>query len=54
MSKFSCARAAVLGVVSRAVPRWTAQADSTRAGVLPTRAAMAEMTGPTSGLGLGP
>jgi len=40
MSKFfGGARAAVLGVVSRAVPRCTAQASSTCAGVLPTRAA---------------
>src|SRR6266481_114306 len=33
MSKFSRARAAVLGVVSKAVPRCTAQASSTCAGV---------------------
>ena len=45
MSKFSRARAAVLGVVSKAVPRCTAQASSTCAGVFPTRAAIAEITG---------
>ena len=34
MLKFSCARSAVLGVVSRAVPRCIAQASNTCAGVL--------------------
>jgi hypothetical protein len=38
MLKFSLARAAVLGVVSNAVPRCTAQASSTCAGVFATRA----------------
>ena len=54
MSKFSRARAALLGVVSKAVPRCTAQARSTCAGVFPTRAAIAEMTGSSSSPGLIP
>ena len=52
MLKFSRARAAVLGVVSTAVPRCTAQASSTCAGVFLTRAAIAKMTGSSSGPGL--
>ena len=48
MSKFSFARAALLGVVSTAPRRCTAQASSTCAVVFPTRAAIAEMTGSSS------
>jgi hypothetical protein len=54
MSKFSFARAALLGVVSRAVPRCTAQASSTCAGVFPTRVAIAEITGSSFRPGLIP
>jgi hypothetical protein len=54
MSKFSCARAAVLGVVSNAVPRCTAQANKTCAGVFSTRVAIAETTGSSRGPGLIP
>ena len=52
--KFSHARAAVRGVVSKAVPRWTAQGNNTWAGVFPTRPAIAETTGSSSGPGLVP
>ena len=52
--KFSLARAAVFGVVSNAVPRCTAQANSTCAGVFPTRAAIAVITGSSSSPGLIP
>src|SRR5271154_899247 len=51
MLRFSRARAAVLGVVSKAVPRCTAQANNTCAGVFPTRAAIVEMIGSSSGPG---
>ena len=54
MLKFSAARAALLGVVSKAEPRCTAHASSTCAGVFPTRAAIAVMTGSSSGPGLAP
>ena len=54
MSKFSLARAALLGVVSTAVPRCTAHASKTCAGVFPTRAAIAEMTGSSSSPGFIP
>jgi hypothetical protein len=54
MSKFSLARAALLGVVSKAVPRWTAHASSTCAGVFPTRAAIARITGSSSSPGFSP
>jgi hypothetical protein len=46
--KISRARAAVLVVVSTAVPRWTAHASRTCAGVFPACAAIAEMTGSSS------
>jgi hypothetical protein len=42
-SKFSLIRLGVFEVVSRAVPRWIAQASKTCAGVLLTRLAMPEM-----------
>jgi hypothetical protein len=54
ISKLSRARAAVLGVVSTAVPRCTAHASRTCAGIFPTRAAIAEMTGSSSNPGLIP
>jgi len=54
LPKFSRARAAVLGVVSKAVPRCTAQANNTCAAVFPTRVAIAETTGSSRGPGLIP
>jgi len=47
-------RTAFLDVVSKAVPRCTPHASSTCAGVFPTRAAIAKMTGSSSGPGFMP
>ena len=44
-------RLGVTDVVSRAVPRFIAQASTTWAGVLPRRRAMATITGSSSNLG---
>ena len=45
ISKFYFARAADVGVVNKAAPRCTAQANSTCAAVFPTRPAIAEISG---------
>ncbi len=54
MLKLSFVRSALFGVVSKAVPRCTAQASRTCAGILPTRAAIAVITGSSSNPGLIP